>query len=169
MTFPGKTCLTSQQERAMLAFKTSYTRDIGHEDDDETESNMAIQQEIGKALKKVFRPSRGGKTRLMMAVERECIDVIEHMLRTCDAHTEFFRLDSEGRTVLFYAAARGDCDILWALLRRLPGTGLWCARGSLLNIKDHHGELAEDVAETHGHGEAKHLLCHERIRIEYYE
>ena len=105
----------------------------------------------------------------MIAVESESIDVIENMMRTCDSHEELFRIDNEGRTVLFYAAARGDSEIIWALLRRLPGTGISCARGSLLNIKDHHGDLAEDVAETHGHDEAKHLLCHERIRIEYYE
>ncbi len=46
---------------------------------------------------------------------------------------------------------------------------LSCARGNLLNMQDHHGDLAEDVAETHGHNEVAQLLRHERIRIEYYE
>lgn len=36
----------------------------------------------------------------MMAVERESIDVIENILRTCDSHEEFFRIANEGRTVL---------------------------------------------------------------------
>jgi ankyrin repeat protein len=124
---------------------------------------------IFKALKHFFHTLHGGKTDLMIAVERESIDVIENMMSTCDSHEELFRIDHEGRTVLFYAAARGDRQIIWALLRRLPGTGIGCARGSLLNKKDNNGDLAEDVAETHGHEEAKHLLLHERIRIEYYE
>ena len=122
-----------------------------------------------KGLKNFLNSAQGGKTALMRTVERKSLDEIENMLRTCHAHTELFRVDNEGRTVLFYAAARGDCDIIWALLRRLPGTGISCARGSLLNKKDHHGELAEDFAERHGHEEAKQLLIHERIRIEYYE
>ncbi len=105
----------------------------------------------------------------MRAVERKNLDAIEHMLRKCNAHSELFRTDSEGRTVLFYAAARGDCDIIWALLGRLAGTGIACARGNLLNKKDPHGDLAEDFAEKHGYEEAKQLLVHERIRIEYYE
>jgi ankyrin repeat protein len=124
---------------------------------------------IFKALKHFFHTLHGGKTDLMIAVERESIDVIENMMRTCDSHEELFRIDHEGRTVLFYAAARGDSEIIWTLLRRLPGTGIGCARGSLLHRKDNNGDLAEDVAETHGHEEAKQLLLHERIRIEYYE
>jgi len=36
-------------------------------------------------------------------------------------------------------------------------------------MKDNNGDLAEDFAETQGNEEAKKLLCHERIRIEYYE
>ncbi len=60
----------------------------------------------------------------MLAVERESLDVIEQMMRTGDAHTELFRTDKYGRTVLFYAAARGDSNIVWTLLRRLPGTGI---------------------------------------------
>ena len=122
-----------------------------------------------KTLKNFFYKSKGGKTELMRAVERKSLDEIEKLLRTCDAHTELFRTDNEGRTVLFYAAARGDCDIIWALLRRLPGTGIICARGSLLNRKDSHGDRAEDFAEQYRHDEAKQLLVHERIRIEYYE
>ena len=105
----------------------------------------------------------------MLAVERKDIDVVKKLLRSSDSHTELFRTDNEGRTVLFYAAARGDCDIIWELLWRLPGTGIACARGSLLNTHDTHGKLAEDFAEAHGHEEAKQLLVHERIRIEYYE
>lgn len=105
----------------------------------------------------------------MIAVESKSIDVIEKTLRTCNTHYELFRLDNAGRTALFYAAARGDSEIIWALLGRLAGTGLSCARGSLLNIKDKNGELAEDFAEKHGNEEAKQLLLHERIRIEYYE
>ena len=128
-----------------------------------------IHYAIFKALKNFFSALHGGKTRLMIAVERESVDVIEHILRTCDAHKELFRIDDEGRTVLFYAAVRGDCDIIWALLRKLPGTGISCARGSLLNRRDHNGDLAEDAAETHGKEEARQLLCHERLRIEYYE
>ena len=105
----------------------------------------------------------------MIAVESESIDVIEKIMRTCNSHEELFRVDKEGRTALFYAAARGDSDIIWALLRRLPGTGMCCARGSLLEIKDNNGDLAEDFAEKQGNEEARQLLTHERIRIEYYE
>ncbi len=128
-----------------------------------------LKQMIFKALKNFFNKLNGGKTSLMIAVESESIDVIEKIMRTCYLNEELFRIDNEGRTVLFYAAARGDCEIIWALLRTLPGTGISCARGSLLNIKDNNGDLAEDFAETHGNEEAKQLLLHERIRIEYYE
>ncbi len=124
---------------------------------------------ITKALKKIFNKLNRSKTNLMIAVEIESIDVIEKILRTCNSHEELFRIDNEGRTVLFYAAARGDSEIIWALLQKLPGTGICCARGSLLNKKDKNGDLAEDFAEIHGNEKAKQLLLHERIRIEYYE
>ncbi len=124
---------------------------------------------IFKALKNIFHKLHEDKTSLMIAVESESIDIIEKILRTCHLNNELFRIDNGGRTVLFYAAARGDSEIIWALLRRLPGTGISCGRGSLLNIKDNNGDLAEDFAETHGNEEAKQLLIYERIRIEYYE
>jgi hypothetical protein len=124
---------------------------------------------IPKALKNYFKKLHGGSTNLMIAVETETLPNIEKMIRACEAHEEFFRTDKKGRTVLFYAAARGDEEILWALLRRLPGTGMSSARVSLIDHRDDNGDRAEDVAAAQGHEEASELLSHERIRIEYYE
>ncbi len=77
--------------------------------------------------------------------------------------------DSNGRTALFYAAERGSESMVWALLRLLPGTGLFCGRGSLLEVKDNVGARAEDWAAQHEHAAVAGLLRGERMRIEYFE
>jgi len=80
-----------------------------------------------------------------------------------------FDADSNGRTALFYAAELGEEGMVWALLRLLPGTGLGCGRGYLLDHRDNDGRLAEEWASLQGHDEIASLLSGERLRIEYYE
>ena len=82
---------------------------------------------------------------------------------------DLFHEDTEGRTALFYAAERGDEQIIWLLLETLAGTGLANQRGALLNVEDKDGRRAEDWAERHGHHEIRAILNKERLRIDYFE
>ena len=79
-----------------------------------------------------------------------------------------FEQDDQGRTVLFYAAERGDLDRVHRIIFGLTGTGLWPQRLALIEIKDVSGLTAADVAEQAGHQEIADLLRREQVRMEYY-
>jgi len=80
-----------------------------------------------------------------------------------------FERDSNGRTALFYAAERGDIDMVRQMIFCLSGTGLSLQRLSLLVIKDLNGLTAADVAEQAGHKEIASLLRGEQGRMEFFE
>ena len=82
---------------------------------------------------------------------------------------DHFARDSRGRTTLFYAAERGDLDQVRQIIFSLPGTGLYCQRLSLIEIKDLSGLTASDVAEQAGHTEIAALLRGEQMRMEFFE
>lgn len=104
-------------------------------------------------------------TPLMQAIASGELDEIERQLRDAS----LFDTDDAGRTALFYAAETGDEEIVWMVLRQLPGTGLFCARGQLLELTDNHGKLAEQWAAECGHAAIAELLAHERVRIDKFE
>ena len=82
---------------------------------------------------------------------------------------DLFHVDDVGRTALFYAVERGDEKILWILLEAYMGTGLCFQRGALLEIRDHSGRTAEDLAQEKGYMEIRDILQRERHRIDYFE
>ena len=113
---------------------------------------------------------------LMLAVESEDALVVEELVSPMrfpnslvKAPIDLFSVDNEGRTALFYAAVRGDEKVIWLLLSALPGTGLCCRRGTLLEVKDRHGRRAEDWARLEGQDAAADLLEKERLRIDMFE
>ena len=111
-----------------------------------------------------------GLTPLMLAVrDGDAQAVKEAMRQGPTLRSEVFKTDSNGRTVLFYAAERGDEEIVWLLLSSLAGTGVGCERGALLNVKDNDGNLAEDWARLRGKAKMESILEGERMRIEYFE
>ena len=83
--------------------------------------------------------------------------------------SNLFAQDSAGRTSLFYAAERGDLEQVRRIIFSLAGTGLWCQRLALIEIKDSSGLTASDVAEQAGHKEIANLLRGEQMRMEYFE
>ena len=83
--------------------------------------------------------------------------------------TDLFARDSAGRTSLFYAAEMGDLEEAQRIIYSLAGTGLWCQRLGLIQIRDSCGLTASDVAERAGHKEIADLLRREETRMEYYE
>ena len=105
------------------------------------------------------------KTELMMAVMIGSQEDVKTVLKSGD----LFLTDNHGRTALFYAAERGDEEIAWLLLASLPGIGLACRRGGLLEIRDNDGNFAEDWAEMNGQPAMKKLLSAERMRIDFFE
>ena len=111
-----------------------------------------------------------GRTQLMLAARYQSKETVKALL-TYDARRrgELFLTDKDGRTALFYAAERGDKDIVWMLLSSLTGTGVFCQRGTLLDVRDNEGHLAEDWAQINGHEEIRRILSAERLRIEYFE
>jgi ankyrin repeat protein len=80
-----------------------------------------------------------------------------------------FAQDSVGRTALFYAAERGDIEKVLRIIFSLPGTGLWCQRLALIEIKDSSGLTASDMAEQAGHKGIADLLRGEQMRTEFFE
>ena len=80
-----------------------------------------------------------------------------------------FARDSAGRTSLFYAAERGDIEEVRRIIFSLAGTGVWCQRLALLEIKDSSGLTASDVAEQAGQQEIADLLRGEQMRMEFFE
>jgi ankyrin repeat protein len=80
-----------------------------------------------------------------------------------------FAQDSIGRTGLFYAAERGDIDVVRRIIYSLTGTGLSPQRLALIEIRDASGLTASDVAEQAGHQEIADLLRGEQMRMEYFE
>ena len=111
-----------------------------------------------------------GRTELMLAAKQESKQAVKKLLDLEARHRgDIFLTDHNGRTALFYAAERGDEEIIWALLSSLPGTGIFCARGALLKVKDNEGHMAEEWAKINGQDKASEILSFERLRIEYFE
>ncbi len=107
-----------------------------------------------------------GRTRLMLAVMDQPVLSIKQVL-AFDAirRGDLFLIDNNGRTALFYAAGRGDEDIVWILLNSLTAV----QRGALLGVKDKLGRLAENWAELQGKDEISRILSVERQRIDFFE
>lgn len=82
---------------------------------------------------------------------------------------ELFTQDQMGRTALHHAAQRGDLDAAWGILRSVAGTGIFPPRKSLLEVRDHHGMTAADLAARAGHIEVAETLNHEWVRMELFE
>ena len=80
-----------------------------------------------------------------------------------------FHRDARGRTPLFYAAEKGLYQEVWAMIFSLTGTGFYPQRLGLIEIKDHDGLTAADVAEQNGHQAIADLLRGEMGRMEYFE
>ena len=83
--------------------------------------------------------------------------------------SDLFAQDSRGRTVLFYAAERGDIEEVRQIIFSLAGTSLCCQRLSLIEIRDSSGLTASDVAEQAGHKGIADLLRGEQMRMEFFE
>ena len=111
-----------------------------------------------------------GRTKLMLAARHQSKESVKEALNF-DAmqRGDIFLTDKDGRTALFYAAERGDEEIVWILLSSLAGTGMLCQRGTLLEVRDNEGNLAEDWAQINGQEEIKRILSIERQRIEFFE
>ncbi len=111
-----------------------------------------------------------GRTKLMLAARHQSKESVKEALNL-DAvqQGDIFLTDKDGRTALFYAAERGDEEIVWILLSSLAGTGMSCNRGALLGVRDNEGKLAEDWARINGQEEIRRILSVERQRIEYFE
>ena len=75
--------------------------------------------------------------------------------RPCD---RLFHRDAFGRTPLFLAAAAGSQEEVEALLAELPGTGFYPQRLGLIELTDHEGLTAADLAEKCGEHEMAELL-----------
>ncbi len=106
-----------------------------------------------------------GRTKLMLAVRHQSKESVKKVMLLGD----IFHTDNYGRTALFYAAERGDEEIVWIILSSLAGTGMACQRGALLEVRDKEGKLAEDWAQINGQEEIRKILSVERQRIEYFE
>lgn len=114
-----------------------------------------------------------GKTELMLSIESLDLDKIKHFIHSkytySEIHDEMFKKDSNGRSAIYYAVTRGDEDIIWFLLSLLPGTGIFCKRGQLLESKDNQGLTPEEFAKINGNNKIYELLCSERMRIDFFE
>lgn len=111
-----------------------------------------------------------GRTELMLAARYQSKEsVIETLNSSARRQQELFVTDSDGRTALFYAAERGDEEIVWVLLFALAGTGIANQRGALLEVRDNDGNRAEEWAQLNGQEEIRRILSVERQRIEYFE
>ena len=112
----------------------------------------------------------------MLAIELDDIAAIEELIfpgrfphSQLKTPADLFAIDREGRTALFYAAAQGSEKMVWLLLSSLPGTGLCCRRGSLLEVVDQQGYRAEDWAREQGQDAIAAILEKERLRIDMFE
>lgn len=83
-------------------------------------------------------------------------------------HDPFAR-DARGRTRLFDAVEAGDLPRVRSILFALTGTGVSCQRLALIDVRDHAGSTALDVAEAKGHDAIADLLRSEKLRMEYFE
>lgn len=82
---------------------------------------------------------------------------------------DLFAQDSVGRTSLFYTAEEGNLKEVRRIIFSLVGTGLYCQRLGLLEIRDSSGLTASDVAEQAGHKDIAALLRGEQLRMEFFE
>ncbi len=111
-----------------------------------------------------------GRTKLMLAAKHQRKESVKEALNFDGSQRgDIFLTDIFGRTALFYAAERGDQEIVWILMSSLAGTGINCQRGALLEVRDNAGNLAEDWAQINGQGEIRRILSVERQRIAYFE
>ena len=77
--------------------------------------------------------------------------------------------DAHGRTSLSYAAEEGLYQDVWDMIFTLSGTGVLPQRLGLIEVKDHDGLTAADVAEQNGHQAIADLLRGEMWRMECFE
>ena len=111
-----------------------------------------------------------GRTKLMLAARHQSKEFVTQALNfNAGQRGNIFHADNNGRTALFYAAERGDEEIVWILLSSLAGTGIQCQRGALLEVTDNEGMLAEDWAQRNGQEEIRRILSIERQRIAFFE
>lgn len=80
-----------------------------------------------------------------------------------------FSQDGRGRTLLFYAAERGQMEKVREIIFSLAGTGVSPARLALITMKDKSGHTAADLAAQNGNHEIEQLLRGEQGRMEYFE
>ncbi|MCK5682849.1 ankyrin repeat domain-containing protein [bacterium] len=104
-----------------------------------------------------------GRTELMLVVRTQCKESVKKELP--NRSSDIFITDKVGHTALFYAAERGDEEIVWILLNSLTAI----QRGALLEVKDNEGNLAEDWAKINSQEEIRRILSVERQRIAFYE
>lgn len=71
--------------------------------------------------------------------------------------------------MLFDAVQRGSLDTVHEIIFSLPGTGFAPQRLAFIEIEDHDGLTAADVAEQQGHTEIANLLRAEQARMEFFE
>jgi len=111
-----------------------------------------------------------GRIKLMLAARYQGKESVKEELSLDPIQRgNIFLTDEDGRTALFYAAERGNEEIVWILLSSLAGTEVSCNRGTLLGVRDNEGKLAEDWAQINGQEEIRRILSVERQRIEYFE
>lgn len=75
---------------------------------------------------------------------------------------------------LFEAIRNGDIELVKRLVFSLAGTGIFCQRLGLLEMKASDGYRAEDLAKacsgySKKHEEIYEFLKSERIRMEFFE
>ena len=109
-----------------------------------------------------------GRTMLMIVVKNGSKEHVKEALAIA-TRGALFLTDNYGKTALFYAAERGDEDIVWLLLFSLAGTGVANQRGALLELRDKDGNMAEDWAKINGQEDTRRILAVERQRIAFYE
>lgn len=117
-----------------------------------------------------------GRTALMLASQKGDHQAIEQLIKSqkwvnssIAKDGNLFSRDNDQRTVLFYLAENEDEDAAWIVLGAVPGTGLCCLRGSLLEMKDNQDMYAEDYAKQLGNEKMYRLFSGERLRIKYHE
>lgn len=81
----------------------------------------------------------------------------------------FFSRDGRGRTLLFYAAEKGDLEKVKKIIFGLAGTGTSPARLALITMRDKSGLTAADLAAENGNQEIEQLLRSEQGRMEFFE
>lgn len=100
---------------------------------------------------------------------RDAVLAWEPEIASVGERSDLFTRDARGRTKLFEAAEQGLDDVVSQMIFGLTGTGLMPQRLALIEIRDHDGLTAADVAEQHGHLAIAELLRGEQLRMEFFE